>query len=409
MLKSELFEIIANGENSGVEFKRDDVRPEQLAKEIVAMLNLQGGVVILGVEDDGAISGLRRENTEEWVMNVFRDKIHPSELPFYEEIRVDENLVVAVITFPQGLSKPYVLRDRGAEKIFIRVGSTSQLATREQQMRLFEVGGMLHSEALPVARTNSGSLDRVRLENYLSDILQDPDVPGTDDAWEKRLAGLGFLTEPGGLCTVAGLVLFGKKPRQYLKQAGIRLFVFDSKEKQYKAQLDTILDAPLVGRWDLTEFGKQLIDDGLIEKFSSTIEPFITEEASEIDANMRRERSWYYPWEAVRETLINALAHRDWTRFVDIEVGVYSDRMEVISPGALQNSMTVEKMIMGQRSPRNPIIMEVLRDYGYVDSRGMGVRTKIIPLMKRLNHAEPIFEATEDYLKTVLLKKQTDS
>ena len=407
MLKSELFGIIANGENSGVEFKRDDVRPEQVAKEIVAMLNFRGGAVILGVENDGVISGLQRDNTEEWVMNLFRDKIHPSELPFYEEIKIEDNVSVAVITFPQGVSKPYVLRDRGAERIFIRVGSTSQLATREQQMCLFEVGGMLHSEALPVARTNSGSLDKVRLENYLNDILQDPDVPVSNEEWEKRLAGLGFLTEPGGLCTVAGLVLFGKKPRRYLKQAGIRLFAFDSKEKQYKALLDTILDAPLVGRWDMTESGKQLIDDGLIEKFSSIIEPFITEEASEIDDNMRRERSWHYPWEAVRETLINALAHRDWTRFVDIEVGVYSDRMEVISPGALQNSMTVEKMIMGQRSPRNPIIMEVLRDYGYVDSRGMGVRTKIIPLMKRLNHAEPIFEATEDYLKTVLLKKQS--
>ncbi|MCI5157537.1 MAG: ATP-binding protein, partial [Candidatus Electrothrix sp. AUS1_2] len=68
MLKKELLEIIANGENSGVEFKRDDIRPEQLAKEIVAMANFQGGRVLLGVEDNGSISGLRRENTEEWVM-----------------------------------------------------------------------------------------------------------------------------------------------------------------------------------------------------------------------------------------------------------------------------------------------------------------------------------------------------
>ena len=84
-------------------------------------------------------------------------------------------------------------------------------------MRLFEVGGMLHTEALPVARTNSGSLDKARLENYLKDILLDPDVPASDEEWEKRLAALGFLIEPGGICTVAGLVLFGKKPRQYLK------------------------------------------------------------------------------------------------------------------------------------------------------------------------------------------------
>ena len=405
MLKTELLEIIANKENSGVEFKRDDIRPEQLAKEIVAMVNFQGGRVLLGVEDDGTISGLQRENSEEWVMNVIRDKIHPLVLPYYEEVKMDENVFVAVLTFPQGVSKPYVLRDRGEEKIYIRVGSTSQLATREQQMRLFEVGGMLHTELLPIARTNSSCLDKARLENYLRDIIQDPDTPGTDEEWEHRLAGLGLITEPNGLCTVAGLVLFGKQPRQYFKQAGLRVFVFDSENKEYEAKLDLIIDAPLVGRWDISDSGKQLIDDGLIEKFLDQIKPFISQESNEIDENFRREIEWLYPFDVVREVLVNALAHRDWTRFVDIEVGVYSDRMEVISPGALQNSMTIEKMVSGQRSPRNPLIMEILRDYGYVDYRGMGVRTKIIPLMKKFNGVEPVFEATEDHLKTVLLRK----
>lgn len=408
MLKTELLEIIANGENSGIEFKRDDIRPEKLAKEIVAMANFQGGRVVLGVEDDGAISGLQRENVEEWVMNVIRDKIHPLVLPFYEEIKMDGDLFVAVITFPQGVSKPYVLRDKGEEKIFIRIGSTSQLATREQQMRLFEVGGMLHTEVLPVAKTNSACLDKARLENYLSVVIQDPDMPVTDDDWEVRLAGLGFLTEANGLCTVAGLLLFGKNPRQYLKQAGLRVFAFDSEDKEYKANLDIILDAPLVGRWDTNESGKRLIDDGLIEKFLNQVKPFITQESDEIDEGFRRELSWLYPFDAVREVLVNALAHRDWTRFVDIEVGIYLNRLEVISPGALQNSMTVEKMTLGQRSPRNPIIMEVLRDYGYVDSRGMGVRTKVIPLMRSANQTEPSFEATEDYLKTTLFGKSID-
>lgn len=406
MLKSELLEIIANGENSGVEFKRDDVRPEALAKEIVAMLNFQGGQVLLGVEDDGTISGLQRDNCEEWVMNIFRDKIHPLVLPYYEKIKIDDDTFVAAITFPLGISKPYVLRDRGQEKIFIRVGSTSQLATREQQMRLFEVGGMLHTEVLPVARTSYDSLDKARLENYLTDILKDPAIPTTDEEWEKRLAGLGFLTEPGGLCTVTGLILFGKQPRQHLKQAGLRVIAFDGPDKEYEAKLDLILDAPLVGRWEVDGSEKTLIDEGLIEKFLDQIIPFITQEAGEVDEGFRREKEWLYPFEAVRELLVNALAHRDWTRFVEIEIGLYSDRMEVISPGAMQNSMTIEKMVSGQRSPRNTLIMEILRDYGYVDYRGMGVRIKIIPLMKEHNGVDPIFELTEDYLKTTLFRKQ---
>ncbi|MDX8551219.1 ATP-binding protein [Methanospirillum purgamenti] len=91
---------------------------------------------------------------------------------------------------------------------------------------------------------------------------------------------------------------------------------------------------------------------------------------------------------------------------VDIEVSRYVDRIEFISPGSLPNSMTVEKMVAGQRSPRNPLIVEMLRDYGYVESRGMGVRTKVIPLMRSENMTDPIFDATEDYLRTVLLRKK---
>lgn len=406
MLKTELLEIIANGENSGVEFKRDDIRPEQLAKEVVAMANFQGGRVLLGVEDDGTINGVQREDLEEWVMNVFQNKIHPMILPFYEEVKLDNGKRVAVVSFPMGISKPYVVRHAGKEEIYIRIGSTSRQATREQQMRLFELGGMLHTELMPVPRTDINSLDDARLLNYLRDILNDPDIPKTPDAWRQRLLGLGFITEAGEntCCTIAGLVLFGKTPRRHLKQAGLRVFAFQGKDKEYQALLDDLIDGPMVGRWDSHGTSKTLLDGGIIERFMSAMKPFISQEAARINQDLRRETTWFYPLEAVRESLINALAHRDWTRFVEIEVASYSDRLEVISPGALPNSMTVEKMKAGQRSPRNTIVMEVLRDYGYVDYRGMGVRTKIVPLTKALTGKEPEFESTEDYLKTVLYR-----
>ena len=370
------------------------------------MANFQGGKVIVGVEDDGTVSGIQRPNLEEWVMNVIQDKIHPMLLPYYEEIKLDDGKSVAVISFPQGISKPYVLRDRGKEEIYIRVGSTSRLATREQQMRLFELGGMLHSEVLPVPRTDINCLDAARLNNYFKDILKDPEPPNSPETLQARLLGLGFLSETGGTicCTIAGLLLFGKSPRRYLKQAGLRLLVFKTLDKDYRAELDEILDGPLVGRWDIEASGKRLVDRGIIERCIEAIAPFISQQAGAIDAGFRRETQWFYPLEAVRETLINALAHRDWTRFVDIEVSAYADRLEVISPGSLPNSMTIEKMKAGQRSPRNTLIMEVLRDYGYVDYRGMGVRTKIVPLTKALSGKEPEFEATEDFLKTTLYR-----
>jgi len=188
MLKSELLEIIANGENSGVEFKRDDLRPEQLAKEIVALLNFQGGKLLLGVEDDGSITGIQRPDLEIWVMDtVFGRYVHPMTLPFYEEVALDDGMRVAVITLTQGTAKPYVVRNNNREEIFVRVGSTSRLATREQQARLFESGGMLHAEILPVSGTDLDDLDKARLGDYLVNIAGDQEEPQTSEEWEQRL------------------------------------------------------------------------------------------------------------------------------------------------------------------------------------------------------------------------------
>ncbi len=132
MSKEQLLEIISNGESSGVEFKSDNIRPEQLATEVVAMANLRGGMVLLGVEDDGSISGVRRKNLKQWVVNIFYQKIHPMILPFHEEVLL-EGRRVAVISFAEGTSKPYVVRNKDREDVYIWIGSTSRLATREQR------------------------------------------------------------------------------------------------------------------------------------------------------------------------------------------------------------------------------------------------------------------------------------
>ncbi|MBL9028969.1 MAG: hypothetical protein JNK42_00650 [Caedimonas sp.] len=228
----------------------------------------------------------------------------------------------------------------------------------------------------------------------------------------ERLTGLGFIASPqtgNTPCTIAGLVSFGIAPRRFLLQAGIRFMAFEGTDKTYQALIDEVIDGPLFNRFRLSESGNlENIDNGLIDKLSTMIRPYISLEGKTINAEMRRERVWLYPWEAVRETVINAIAHRDWTRSLDVEVTVYSDHIEITSPGAMQNSMTIEKMIAGQRSPRNPLMVSLLRDYGYVDARGMRVRTKVIPLMKSENNQEPIFEATDDYVK-VTLRRKSDS
>ena len=248
MQKAELLQLIANLENSGVEIKSDQERPERLAKEIVALANFKGGKLILGVEDDGTITGIRRNDLERWIMDaVFGRKVHPMILPFYEEVQIDDQRRVAVITVTQGTTKPYVVRHNNREEIYIRVGSTSQHATREQQARLFALGGMLHAELLPVSGSGFRDLSKDRLEDYLTGIVGDSEAPSSEDEWGERLCGLGFLAEREDgppVCTIAGLVLFGRKPQRLLRQAGVRWMAFEGDDKAYRALDDRVVDGP---------------------------------------------------------------------------------------------------------------------------------------------------------------------
>lgn len=412
MLKTELLEVIANGENSGVEFKRDDIRAETLAREIVALANLRGGMVLLGVEDDGTISGIQRQDLETWVMNVVFSHVHPMLLPFYEVVTLEEGIRVAVVSVTMGTSKPYVLRHNNREDIYIRAGSTARLADRNQQAQLFATGGLLHSETLPVSGAAFDALDRERLQDYLLSYAGDRVIPATEEEWFQRMVGLGFMTDVQGaapVCTIAGLVLFGRAPRRFLRQAGIRWMAFSGTDKSYQALDDSLLDGPLVARFANQDgTSRELIERGLIEDLMDRMQgqPLVSMEGEDLGDALRRERTWHYPPEALREAIVNALAHRDWTRTLEVEVVAYSNRLEILSPGALQNSMTVEKMLAGQRSPRNTTIVGVLRDYGYVDARGMGVRNKIIPLIRQASGEEPTFEATEDYVRVVLPRSE---
>ena len=136
--------IIAGGENAKTEFKRDDraLRPERLAREIVAFANMNGGVIVIGVEDDGAISGVTRRNMQAWLMDTVIGRfIDPQIVPDYDEFVLDGKRI-AVVTVPAGSAKPYAVRQQERTDYYIRLGDTVQRAGREQMARLFQSGGV---------------------------------------------------------------------------------------------------------------------------------------------------------------------------------------------------------------------------------------------------------------------------
>ncbi len=382
--RTELLEVIANGENSGVEFKRDDLRTQDLAKELVAFSNLEGGMVLLGVEDDGTIAGLTRPDLEEWVMNVCRDKIRPAIVPFFEVVRcARDNEDVAVVRVNRGYDV-HALWHNKANRYLMRVGTQSREASPEELARLFQQRGSVRVELRPVSGTAFANLDRRRLRNYFGDIRQQ-DVPVNDDeqAWQSLLVNTEIMTEEG--VTVGGMLLFGKTPNRFLPHAGIDAVAYPGTEQDYDAQERAALRGPMT---PLLSEGGDIVENGLVEQALDFAQRN-TRAVVEAEGGRRKKRP-VYPPDALREGIVNALVHRDYLlTSTDIELAIYSDRLEIVSPGKLPNGITPDRMRFGTRAARNQLLKDVMRDYQYLEHMGMGVPRKIIAGMRKHNGAEP--------------------
>ena len=456
MTKTELLELIANYENSGVECKDDatsDLR--KLAKELVAFANFQGGRVLLGVDDNGNVLGLTRsdppiqaetegierrtyQRLEEWVMQACRDKIRPEIVPYFEVIRdVERGRDVAVVQVQPGWDVHHVWHNQH-RTYYIRVGSTSREASSEELARLFQQRGTLRPELRPVSGTSISDLDRRRLRDYFHQIREQHAPPSSPSAewrenvetwardkveewardgegtltgdefemqlrtlvedeeqawhekqeaeWESLLVNTEFLYDSERRSvTVAGLMLFGKDPSRFLPQAKIDAAAYFGPEKDYSAKERSTLRGPIVR---LKGVDGEVLEPGLTEQAVQFVRRNV--ETVTLEDGVRRQERWDYPEEVIREAVVNAIVHRDYLLSgSDIEFSIYSDRLEIVSPGRLVNGITPHRMRIGCRSARNELLKDVMRDYGYLEHMGMGVPRKIMRGMKEHNGTEP--------------------
>ena len=396
---TELLEIVNNGENSGVEFKRDVLQNHDLAKELVAFSNLGGGMVLLGVDDDGRIIGLSRADLEEWVMTTCRDKIRPAIIPFFEIFRdVEPGKHVAIVSVTRGYDV-HSLWHNNSNKYYIRVGTQSREATPEELARLFQQRGSIRAELRPVSGAALTDLDRRRLRDYFSRIRQQ-DVPSEDDdaGWRTLLINTEIMIEEG--VTVGGLLLFGKTPSRFLPHSGIDAAAFPGVEKDYAANERSGLRGPMT---PLLAADGAVVENGLVEQALEFIRRNTPANAT-LENDARRIERRTYPPEVLREAIVNALIHRDYLlTSTDIELAIYSDRLEVISPGRLPNGINPTRMRTGCRAARNQLLKDVMRDYGYLEHMGMGVPRKILQGMRVHNHTEPeLIEDVEQFTLRLL-------
>ena len=387
MNETELLEIIRSGESSGVEFKRDDIPIQDLAREIVAFANYQGGMILLGVEDDEKISGIQRQNIEEWVMEACRTKVKPEIIPYYETVVIEKGKRVAVVRISSGHAKPYAMLHHGHRYYYIRAGSTVREAGREELLRLFQASGRVNVDLQPVTGATLADLDQRRLRQYFEDVLEQK-IPEQDAQWSHLLETVELMTQANGISipTVAGMLLFGRNIKRFLPQAGIRAVAYPGKERDYAAIDDEILKGPMLPL--LEKNGEGLVERGLVEQAEDFTRRNIGVKAY-LDLGRRVEKR-DYPLDVVREIIVNALVHRDYTiAGTDIMLTIYSDRLEITSPGCLPNTVTVDGIKRGLRYARNQTLVYIMRDYGYVEYRGMGINSKVIPGMLKHNGTEP--------------------
>lgn len=386
--------LVSQGEGPTVEFKREIPRQaDDLATELVAFANTRGGTLILGVDDDGRVVGLTDDpqRLEERVMGLCR-ACDPSLTVTTEVVELDDNTLL-VIHIPEGLDKPYRARGR----CYVRVGSTTQRASREEERRLFQESGQVLYERTPLEEADYEDLDEGKLRRYFEQRAPDAAVNAGRTLRELgEQADLPFLVRRGDrlVPTVAALLLFGHRPTYYLPQAIVSAARFPSLE----------IDVTAIDRGSFRGTVDELIEQGVAFVARNMRTASILSE----DEFPRRTDVPEYPLKAIREAITNAVMHRDYSLAGQmVTLAMFDDRLEVLSPGGLVRGMTLEDLGTGKHLARNPTLAEAMRQLGWAERFGTGIRL-IRREMKALGSAEPLFTAGADSFTVTLRVKELD-
>jgi ATP-dependent DNA helicase RecG len=370
MTGDEVRALIAQGEGPSTALRGEAVKPGKLAETLMAFANAEGGIVLVGV--DGAtrhVPGVRQP------AEVHRRAIEASLLcdppliiPLPETVTLEEGQPVVVITVPKGL--PHVYNVSG--RYLGRFGSLNKPLRPDELKRLLIQRAEISFDALPVKGTTIEDLDTAKVRRYVANFRGAPELSAED-----ILLNRGCVTKEGdGLVpTTAGILLFGKNPERFFRHADITLV-----------------------RYPGTAPG----DEFLREDIRKTLPELIREAEIWLVANMRkgsrlsgldRQDFTEYPVEAVREAVVNAVAHRDYSiRGDNIRVTMFADRIEFLSPGRLPGHVNVGN-IARERFSRNEAIVQVLADMGMIERLGYGIK-RMLRLMADWGLPRPSFEET---------------
>lgn len=377
----EFIQILAQGEDSQNQFKKNITNSDSLASEMVAFCNGKGGRILIGVNDDGTLSGLTGDDINRlnlMISNVSSQHIKPAINPLTQNLQVQGKLVL-VIEVPQGINKPY--QDKNGV-FWVKSGADKRKATsREEIQRLFQSSGLIHADTLGSGLTIA-DLDmdyfRAFFQKRYGETLVKQEL-----SLEQTINNLNLGVGPE--LNLTGALLFSNNPSN-------RLPVFIVKAGAFPG--DSITTQVYIDSRDIT--GK------MADVFQQTI--------SFLLANLRHvqgEQSVNSPGQleipriVFEELVVNALVHRDYFISAPVRVFVFSNRVEIISPGHLPNNLTVENIKAGNSNTRNPVLASFA--YQLLPYRGYG--SGILRALEVYPHIDFLDDREGNMFKCVIKRK----
>lgn len=337
METSELIEIISRDEDSQHQFKANVTNETSLAQEMVAFSNTLGGQIFIGVSDDGTISGLTRQDMgrlSNLVSNAASQQVKPPINPITENISHPDGLVM-VVNITQGISKPYM--DKNGV-IWVKNGPDKRKATsREEIQRMYQSAGLIHGDDIPVPGMTVADLD----ENAFAKFYESQ----FEEALDKQELPLKQLMDnlnlsKNGILNIAGALLFGKNTVFRLPSFIIKCVAYPGTDIHVTTYNDS---------QDISGILKTVFDNtiGFIQRNLKRIQK---------GQNVNSLGELEIPMITLEELVANALIHRDYFVSAPIRIFLFSNRIEIISPGHLPNNLTVENIKNGNSNIRNSIL-----------------------------------------------------
>jgi ATP-dependent DNA helicase RecG len=375
----QLRQIISMGEGYQAEFKISvPSKPREIAEEVCAFANASGGTVVLGVSDDNDISGVAVDNRQRSVIQDAIGNISPALRCTIETVELD-NRELCVIEVPSGKMKPYVYS--GA--IYIRIGPNSQKLTTAEEMReFFQRSDRIFFDEGECSKFNPEKhLDREIYDLFKHEAGLSPVVP------DGQIFGNLRLKSEEGFFRNGAVLFFGAQPEVFFEKAYTRCVRFDGYDKRI------ILDDKIFGGPLFRQYQSALI--WLKGKLDVRYD-------IEGQGSGPRKEIWEIPEIVFKETIINALSHRDYyEKGAVTTVELFDDRIEVSNPGGLVSAISKEEF--GHKSfSRNPLIFGLFNRMRLVEQIGSGI-PRIREMMQTSALPEPEFRYKGMF--TVALKR----